>query len=323
MPGTVTRPDVSIVIVSWNTRDLLVHCLESIRQPGVTEDLLLETLVVDNASTDGSALSAGSIPGVRVLALARNLGYGRANNLGLRQARGRYLLVLNPDTVLLPGCLASLVAFAERTPRAGIIAPRLLNEDYTIQESAFKFPSLLMAAIDLFPLPRWVPGRIRKAIATGRLNGRYAIEQRANKPYRIEHPLGACMLIRREAYAECGGFDPRIFMYSEEVDLAIRYASAGWECWQVPQATVVHLGGRSTCQVPAAMQRELWRSRLYIYRKHRSPLSYASLALLLVFAQVIKLLMIKLDVLLKRTTATEAARRQRLARALIRVALSP
>lgn len=299
-----------------------MQCLRSIYEPSVVDDLNLETIVVDNASTDGSAQAASAMPGVRVLALTQNVGYGRANNLGLSLARGRYILVLNADTILLPGCLSALLSFADGTQQAGIVAPRLLNEDLTVQESAFMFPSLAMAAIDLFPLPRCVPGRIRARIARSSLNGRYVFEQIANKPYRIDHPLGACMLIRREAYASCGGFDPRIFMYSEEIDLALRYAKAGWECWQVPQSRVAHLGGRSTSQVPFAMQRELWRSRLYIYRKHRSGIAYSALALLLVLAQAVGLLTITVQRLLGRVGAEDAARRRRLARALIRVALS-
>jgi GT2 family glycosyltransferase len=315
-------PDLSIVIVSWNTRDLLVQCLQSIHDPGVAEGLRLEVIVVDNASSDGSADAARTVPGVQVISLPRNIGYGRANNAGLRRALGRYTLVLNPDTVLLPGCLSALVSFADDEPHAAIVAPRLLNEDGSIQDSAFKFPTLTMAAIDLFPLPEWVPGRLRAKLAQGALNGRYLIEQAANQPFPVGHPLGACMLIRREAYLECGGFDPRIFMYSEEIDLALRYRRAGWECWQVPAARVVHLGGRSTGQVPLAMQRELWRSRLYIYRKHRSRIAYLGLALLLLFAQATRLATVTVKRLLGMVSVDETARQRRLAWTLIRVALS-
>ncbi|HEY0070036.1 MAG TPA: glycosyltransferase family 2 protein, partial [Chloroflexia bacterium] len=203
-------PDISIVIVSWNTRDLLVQCLQSIRDPAVAQGLRLEVIVVDNASHDGSAGAARAVPDAQVIALPHNIGYGRANNIGLRRARGRYILVLNPDTVLLPGCLSALVNFGGGEPHAGIVAPRLLNEDGSTQASAFRFPTIAMAAIDLFPLPRWVPGRLRAQLARSSWNGRYAIEQQANQPFLVDHALGACMLIRREAYMQCGGFDPRI-----------------------------------------------------------------------------------------------------------------
>jgi hypothetical protein len=301
-----------------------LQCLRSIQDPAVKENLLLELIVVDNASMDGSADAAKALGGVgvKVMPLRRNLGYGRANNLGLREAAGRYILILNADTILLPGCLGLLKEFAEREPQAGIVSPRLLNEDGTIQRSAFRFPTLVMAAIDLFPLPSWLPGRVRLWVEGSVANGRYLIEQIANEPYKIDHPLGACMLLRREAYLERGGFDPEIFMYSEEIDLALRYAKAGWECWQVPQAHVVHLGGRSTGQAPVAMQRELWRSRLYLYRKHRSRLATLALASLLLVAQVVSLLTVTVRRLVGRLTPIEAARRRRIARTLIKVALS-
>ena len=310
------------MIVSWNTRDLLLQCLRSVQDPAVSEDLHVEIIVVDNASTDGSAEAVRTVPGVRVKALPHNLGYGRSNNMGMREASGRYLLILNPDTILLPSCLTKMMSFADGRPRAGIVSPRLLNEDGTVQEAAFHFPTLVMSVIDLFPLPRWVPGRIRAWVSRSGMNGRYLIEQVANEPYRIDHPLGACMLLRREAYMECGGFDPGIFMYSEEIDLALRYSKASWECWQVPGARVVHLGGRSTGQVPVAMQRELWRSRLYIYRKHRSRLASLALAFLLLVAQVMGLATITIKRLFGRITNAEASRRRRLARTLMQVALS-
>ncbi|HET6262948.1 MAG TPA: glycosyltransferase family 2 protein [Chloroflexia bacterium] len=313
---------MSIIVVSWNTRELLVQCLRSCSQPSVTGNLRTEVIVVDNASGDGSAEAARTFAGVEVVALSHNIGYGRANNLGMARGSGRYFLILNPDTILLPGSVQGLVDCAHRAPRAGIVAPRLLNEDLTVQTSAFKFPTLAMAAIDLFPLPKWLPGRVRVRLLNSALNGRYAIEQQANEPFLIQHPLGACMLIRREAYQACGGFDPDIFMYSEEIDLAVRYARAGWQCWQVPRARVVHLGGRSTSQAPIAMQRELWRSRLYIYRKHRSRLAYVALKLLLLLAQGVVMLTVTVTGLLGVIPAREAARRKRLARTLIKVAVS-
>ncbi|MEA2573153.1 MAG: hypothetical protein QOH93_451 [Chloroflexia bacterium] len=315
-------PDISIIIVSWNTRDLLLQCLSSAQDPQVVGALRLEIIVVDNASTDGSAEAACSMRGVQAIALKRNLGYGRANNIGLDRATGRYLLILNADTILLPGSLRTLKEFADRTPRAGIVSPRLLNEDGTVQESAFRFPILAMSAIDLFPLPAWVPGRIRSWLTSSTLNGRYELAHTANEPRQIDHPLGAGMLLRREAYLQCGGFDPKIFMYSEEIDLAIRYARAGWECWQVPQSRVVHLGGMSTSQVPLAMQRELWRSRIYIYRKHRSRAATVALIALLVVAQLARLVTASVKRLLRLISREEASKQRRLARTLIRVAFS-
>lgn len=267
-------------------RELLGECLDALLMEGRRSGITLETIVVDNASSDGSAEVLRAREGVKLIESGRNLGYGRANNLGMVRGDGRYFLILNPDVVLLEGALAALLNFAEACPQAGIVSPRLLNKDGSLQRSAFRFPTLLMSAIDLFPLPMWVPGRLRRALLDSRLNGRYPQEGAAGEPFRVDHPLGACMLIPREAYRECGGFDPHIFMYSEEIDLAMRYAQAGRQAWQVPGARAVHLGGRSTGQVHPRMLLELWRSRLYLYRKHRSRPAYFALAGLLLLVQV-------------------------------------
>jgi GT2 family glycosyltransferase len=253
--------------------------------PEVSQGMDLEIIVVDNASTDGTVQALQSSPAT-VIANDTNVGYGRASNMGLRAAAGRYLLVLNPDTVLQGGSLASLIDFVTSHPRAGIVAPRLLNPDGSIQPAAFRFPTLLMAAIDLFPLPRLIPGRIRSWLYSSSLNGRYGEERSSTTPFRIDHPLGACLLLRCEAYQQCGGFDERIFMYSEEIDLAIRYARAGWECWQVPASRVVHFGGHSTRQRRGPMFVELWRSRLYIYAKYYPRLAQKALRTMLRFAML-------------------------------------
>jgi GT2 family glycosyltransferase len=256
-----------VVIVSWNVRDDLLRCIAALLSEDVRQDLNIEIIVVDNGSTDGTVEALEHLP-VTVIATGENLGYGRANNIGLSRAHGKYLLVLNPDTVPLPASLTRLVGFAAGCKEAGIVSPQLRNDDGSLQTSVFQFPTLLMAAIDLFPLPRIVPGRVRRWLELSRLNGRYPQERESKSAFRVDHPLGACLLIKREAYFQCGGFDDNIFMYSEEIELALRYAQAGWQCWHVPAAVVVHLGGRSTRQLPERMFVELWRSRMYIYSRY-------------------------------------------------------
>lgn len=314
-------PDITAIVVSWNVRALLVRCIEALQSPAVAGGHTVEVIVVDNASTDGSAQCVEETPGVTLIKAGENLGYGRASNIGMERATGRNLLILNPDVILQPGSIAALLDFAQRHRRAGIVAPRLLNPDLTVQTSAFRFPTLLMAAIDLFPLPGFVPGRIRQWLTTSHANGRYAIEQVTNKPICIDHSLGACMLIKRQAYQECGGFDPQLFMYSEEIDLAMRYKRQGWQCWQVPAARAIHMGGASAKQMPAAMQIELWRSRLYLYRKHRSPAAYIVLCALLVASQLGRAASASAAYVAGRLGPGDARRQLRQARSLIRLAL--
>ncbi len=312
-------PDLTVVIVSWNVSKLLRRCLQALLSPPVSGRLRIEVIVVDNASRDTSTQVARSFPGVRLIEMKANLGYGRANNIGLKAAQGKHLLVLNPDTIPQPGCLETLVCFADSHPHAGIAAPRLLNADGTIQEAAFRFPTLAMAALDLFPLPRIVPGRIRARITRSRLNGRYSQERAADAPFKIDHPLGACMLLNRTAYEQVGGFNEDLFMYAEEIDLAMRYASAGWECWQVPAARVIHLGGQSTQQAPDRMFVELWRSRLYIYRKYYAPAAWLALSALLTVAQLRDLTVTWLASRRARISPLEARKRTRRARAVLRL----
>jgi len=301
-------PDVSVIIVSWNVRPLLERCLSILAEGRATGDLTTEIIVVDNDSSDGSADVATSFPSVKVVRCERNMGYGRANNIGLKMAKGEHLLVLNPDTEPLPGSIERLVTFQRLCPGAGIVAPRLLNPDGSVQASSFSFPTLAMAAIDLFLLPHFVPGRLRQRLYSSRLNGRYPDESQGDAPFRIDHPLGACMLISRQAYEEVGGFDPALFIYSEEIDLALRYLKAGWECWQVPQAEVVHLGGQRHKQVPDKMFVHLWRSRLYLYRKHYPLTSRLALSLLLILAQLRDVISVLFKRALGRVGGAEAKR---------------
>jgi N-acetylglucosaminyl-diphospho-decaprenol L-rhamnosyltransferase len=314
-------PDLSVIIVAWNVRQLLEACLRALCSPEVREDLQLEVIVVDSASTDGTSEWLSNQKGIKFLGLGENVGFGRANNIGMQAARGEHLLLLNPDTIPQPGCLDPLVQFQRDHATAGIVSPRLLNKDGTLQRAAFRFPTLLMHLIDLFPLPRWVPGRIRTTIANSRLNGRYPEELFAGEPFRIDHPLGACMLVSGEAYSKAGGFDERIFMYSEEIHLALRYQAAGYECWQVPSSRVIHLGGQSTGQAPARMRKALWQSRLYLYRKHYAWWAQIGFRLLLLLRQIVDLASLVLRRARGKVTRSEWRRDLRLARDLTRIAL--
>ncbi len=315
------RLDISVIIVSWNVRDLLVKCLEALLSDDVSGGMALQVIVVDNASSDGSEEAARAFPDVCAIQTGENLGYGKANNMGFAEAAGSYLLVLNPDTVPQPGSLRALLDFAEAHPLAGIMSPRLLNPNGTVQPSAFRFPTLLMAAIDLFGLPVVIPGRLRLKLFGSGLNGRYPQETKTKDPFRIDHPLGACMLIRREVYEQLGGFDPAIYMYSEEIELAMRASRAGWECWQVPEARVIHLGGQSTRQMPDRMYVELWRSRLYIYSTFRSKIAQLALRGLVAAAHLLNALGALWRLARGRIERTEARREWRRAGAIIRLVM--
>jgi hypothetical protein len=248
------------VIVSWNTRDLTLRCLAALG--AAARGLRLETIVVDNGSTDGTpeAIRA-QFSAVRLVEPGRNLGFSGGNNAGLALAGGRFLCLLNPDTEARPGALAALVAFLEAHPEIGAAGPRLLNPDGSEQAVGFRFPTLAQVFLDFFPLG----GRF----ADSRLNGRYPRAPR-DRPFPIDFPLGACIVARRAAVEATGPLDEGYFMYSEEVDWCRRMQAAGWPSWCVPTAEVVHHGGQSVGQRPARMYVELHRSRARYYaRYHR------------------------------------------------------
>jgi hypothetical protein len=229
--------------------------------------------VVDNASTDDTpAMVAGQFPAVRLIARDDNPGFAASNNLALREISNlqspisRYIWLLNPDTQVRPGATAALLAALEAHPRAGIAGARLLYPDGSLQPSAFRFPGLMQLVFDLFHLPP-------RLYATS-LNGRYPRRlYEGTIPFRIDHPLGAAMMVRAEAVAQVGLMDEGYTMYCEEIDWCWRMRQAGWQALCVPAARVVHHAGQSTAQVPIPSFVNLWTSRARLYARHRGPLT--------------------------------------------------
>jgi GT2 family glycosyltransferase len=253
-------PGLSAIIVSYNTRDLLARSIHSILPDAA--GLEVECVVVDNDSRDGSAdMVAAEFPSVKLYRAPRNLGFAAGVNEGVRRSKGRYVLLLNPDAELLDDSLARMVAFLDSHPRAAAVGPQLEYADGARQHAAFTFPTLPMIFLDYFPLH----GRILES----RLNGRYPP---ADEPHLIDHPLGACMLVRREAFDDVGLFDEDFFIYCEEVDWCLRAQRKGWQIYHLPAARARHLSAASTSQQRDAMLVELHRSRLRLYRKHYGPL---------------------------------------------------
>jgi N-acetylglucosaminyl-diphospho-decaprenol L-rhamnosyltransferase len=247
----------SVVIVSYNTADLLARCLDSVlEQLGGTD----EVIVVDNVSSDGSpGIVRRDYPSVRLIESEQNLGFGAGCNRGIEASEGMYVLLLNPDCELAPGSLDGFQRFMEAHPRAAVAGGRLCYADGSFQHGSFRFPTLAQVALDLFPM-NW-------RLTESRLNGRYPREW-DTRAFEIDHPLGALMCVRRAAIDEVGGFDEGFFMYAEEVDWCLRFKHAGWQVWHCPAARAMHHGGQSTRQNAAAMSQQLHRSRFRLYEKH-------------------------------------------------------
>jgi GT2 family glycosyltransferase len=275
------KADLSIVIVSYNTRQLLKECLDSVYVSLVESTLVSEVIVVDNASRDGSAAMVRKhFPQVRLIANENNRGFAAANNQALR-ALGyeiedrrcplsptpypppKYVMLLNPDTIVDGNALTTLVRFMGENPRAGACGARLLHSDGRFQHSAFAFPTLFQVFLDFFP--------INYRLTDSRLNGRYPRRlYQAGQPFPIDHPLGATLMVRREVIEQVGLLDERFFIYCEEIDWCLRIKAAGWGIWCVPKAQIVHHVARSTGQFRDEMFVALWRSRYQLFEKHYS-----------------------------------------------------
>lgn len=258
--------DLSIIILSWNTAALLADCLRSI--PDGARDLTYDVIVVDNASTDGSAERvANDFPEVKLIRNRQNVGYARGNNQGLAASSGRYVLLLNSDTRLKPQALTQLVAFMEQQRDAGAVSPRLVLPGGEPQAFAFGGdPSI---------------GYLIKRGVYRLLWRRPIHDWRTTQIQTVDWVSGACLLTRREVLEQIGGLDENIFMYFEDADWCKRIRAAGWAIYFNPQIEIVHLGGQSLKQNPAA-RRGYYRSLDYYYRKHfgRLPRLLLRLALL-------------------------------------------
>lgn len=254
-------PDLSIVVVSWNTANLLGNCLGSL--PGACASLEYETLVVDNGSRDGSAAMVRErFPHVTVLESGGNIGFSRGNNLALPRCRGAYVLLLNPDTVCPPGSLAKLVDFARGQERLGAVAPLLTD--------ACQRPTITWG---WFPHPRhhWL-GFLDPARRLGGpfWGARVVHIPRRDEPSRIvDYVAGACLLMPRASLETVGLLDERFFMYFEETDWCLRAKAAGLDVWYCANAEIVHLEGQSAATVSEFSLRQFQLSyRLYLRKNH-------------------------------------------------------
>ena len=274
--GTV---DVTVVVVSWNTRALTLGCLGSLSAAAVRARC--EVVVVDNASGDDSVAAIRTdFPAARVIANAGNVGFAAANNQGIALSRGRYVLLLNSDTLMAPGSLDVMVDLADARPTAGVVGAMLLNPDGTYQSGPTPFPTLWNEGLAMSGLGRWLTHRGYPSLP----------EARAQTVQRTDFVGGACLMARRRAIDAVGMLDEGYFMYSEEPDWCWRMQVAGWEVWYTPDARITHFGGQSTRQVRDAMVIALYRSKVRFFRQHRGPVSAATLtAFILVLWQLRRL----------------------------------
>ncbi len=275
-------PDISIIIVNWNTRDLLRGCLASIAAETRAHH---EVIVVDNASHDGSArMVREEFPGVVLVANAGNRGFAAANNQGLAVARGRNLLLLNPDTVILDGAIDTMLGWLARHPEVGCVGCQVWEDADTIQQTCFADPGPLNLAIvtfGLLRLARWLPVLGRPWYA--------GWDRRSERE--VDVVSGMFMLVPRAVLERVGPLDEAFFVYAEEADWCRRIREAGWRCVFAPEARILHLdgGSKSTAQIRSRMHVQMQKSHLIYARKHDGWPGYAAVKGMFVVSALLRL----------------------------------
>jgi GT2 family glycosyltransferase len=288
---------IAVAIVNHNTREDLRACLTSVRQAGATE-----VVVVDNASSDGSAaLVWEEFPEVTLCANQANTGYGSAANQAITHCRAEHILLLNSDTLIQPHTLDILDNYLSTHPRVAIAGPRLQNPDGTLQPSAYPFPTPLYLFLEESTL-----GRLIRHFPW--LRQRYLRTWSHDHARPVPWLLGAALAIRRQPFAAISGFDTSYFMYAEETDLCYRLRAAGWDIHFVPDAAITHTGGASTRQYRTAMAVQFFTSIRHFYHRHYSPLRRLELILIIKAIVLARFLRERAHLLL----AEEAQTRQRI-----------
>lgn len=266
---TEQQPDVSVVIVSFNTCALLRECILTLKRE--SGDLNCETIVVDNASRDGSAdMIAQEFPEITLIRSDQNLGFAAANNLGFAQAHAPYVVLLNSDAFVKPEAMQRAVAYMQANPRTGLAGAKLVGRQDEWQPSARMFPSLL----NHFLMISGLSGKYRQSKFFGRVDRTWADPEQAAS---VDWVPGAFSIVRRDVLEQVQYFDERFFLYYEEVDLCRRIRNAGYDIWYLPDVEVVHIGGESSRTVGDVTMSErgaqinLWQMRsalMYFYKHH-------------------------------------------------------
>jgi len=265
IPSGASGPDLSISIVNYNARDYLDRCIQSIKN--TVKDHSYEIIVVDNASDDSSVqLISKKYPEITIIQNDANLGFIKANNIGLKRSKGKYVMSLNNDTVVLPGAVDKLIEFLDKNHDAGAVGPKLLNSDGSIQLQARRgFPSPLNSFFYFSGLSKLFPKN--KAI------GAYLLTYLDDKTVtEVDSLCGAAMMVRREVIGEVGLMDESYFMYGDDIDWCYRIKQAGWKVYYLPEAEVIHYGGRGGSRRRSYRNIvEFYRAMAIFYKKHYSP----------------------------------------------------
>lgn len=282
---------LSVIIVNWNTCDLLANCLASVYRAIPIVQGLVEILVVDNSSYDDSKnMVRQQFPEVNLICNQENVGFARANNQAINASQGKYLLLLNSDTIIFPNSLRHLLSCAETQPDVAIVGPTLLNADGTFQASYGRFPSFLSYFWQLIGIARLVYGPYFPS----------ASPEVSQQQQDVDWVGGACLLCRRIATDKAGLLDEHFFMYAEEMDWCYRIKQHGWRVCFTPKTSIVHLGGGSSKIVRPKVLAQQWRANLHFLHKHYNPLIAYAIQTLMVIVGCLRGLLFFIVALLDR-----------------------
>lgn len=258
--------DVSIIIVSYNSKNFLLQCIDSIYKR--LKRCNFEIILIDNDSIDGSQdIVRRRFPGVNLVANKTNVGFAMANNQGLSLARGEFFFLLNPDTEIMSGAIESIISFMNRNPSVGIVGPKLVRSDSTIQSSCKKFPTLRGELLQNIFTDKFIPVFVKSCFGDEIPVSKHEM--------RVDWVTGACLAIRRKMIEQVGQFDESFFLYYEEVDLCFRAKKRGWDICFFPEAVVVHHGGKSTEKNLRRSLLAAFESKYYFFKKHYKPVDVA------------------------------------------------
>ena len=272
--------DISIVIVAWNAKRYLELCLRSITNDPPQRSM--EIFVVDNASTDGSSeMIKTEFPDVKLIRSEENLGFARGNNVAIRQCKGRYIALVNPDVIVLPGCLDALADFLDNNPRVGDVGPRVLNPDMTLQSTCRHSPTL------------WNNVCSATGLATRFRNSKFFAGEHMfyfphDRTLSVDVIVGCFSMIRRKTFDDVGLLDENLFMYGDDIDWCRRCWKAGWQVVFFPGAQAIHDRGKITAPYPVRFAIAQQRSVLYYWRKHHGFLGVLGIRTIMLFRHIFR-----------------------------------
>jgi len=262
MPTESNPIEISVVIVGWNAKHYLELCLDSLVKSPPRRNV--EVLVVDNASSDGSAeMIEAKYPWVKLIKSGENLGFAKGNNVAIRQTTGRYIALVNPDVIVFPGCLDALADFLDKNPKVGNVGPRVLNPDMSMQSTCRRFPSLwnnFCSATRLESTFKGIPF----------FAGEHMFYFAHDRTLAVDVLVGCFSMIRRETFDQVGLLDEGLFMYGDDVDWCRRARNGGWQVVFHPDGQAIHDRGKITAPYPVRFAVAQQRSVLYYWKKHHS-----------------------------------------------------